>query len=103
MMDIDLEKMDRKELQKLRGDIDRAIETLDTRRKSAARKAAEEIARNHGYSLDDLVAQEKPSRKSEAKYRNPADPKMTWTGRGRQPGWIKDAMAAGRPMEDFRI
>lgn len=26
-----------------------------------------------------------------AKYRNPANPEQTWTGRGKKPGWIGDA------------
>lgn len=99
----DLETMDRKQLEKLRSDVDKAIESLEGRRKAEARKAAEEMAKSHGYSLDDLVTKEKPTRKSAPKYRNPEDPRQTWTGRGRQPGWIKDAMADGRPMEDFAI
>lgn len=26
-----------------------------------------------------------------AKFRNPANPEQTWTGRGKKPGWIGDA------------
>jgi DNA-binding protein H-NS len=37
------------------------------------------------------------------KYRNPANPKQTWTGRGRQPGWIKDGLAKGKKLADFAI
>lgn len=99
----DLETMDRKELEKLRSDVDKAINSLESRRKSEARKAAEDLAKSHGYSLDDLVTKEKGARKSAPKYRNPEDPRQTWTGRGRQPGWIKDAIASGRPMQDFAI
>ncbi|MCC6135011.1 MAG: H-NS histone family protein [Candidatus Contendobacter sp.] len=25
------------------------------------------------------------------KYRNPANPEQTWTGRGKKPGWLRDA------------
>lgn len=34
-----------------------------------------------------------------AKYRNPADPTQTWTGRGKKPAW----MAEAEDVEAFRI
>lgn len=37
------------------------------------------------------------------KYRNPADPSQTWAGRGVQPRWFRDALAAGRSAEDLLI
>lgn len=36
-----------------------------------------------------------------AKYRSPKG--ETWSGFGRQPQWIKDAVAAGKKKEDFAI
>jgi len=37
------------------------------------------------------------------KYRNPANPKETWTGRGKQPLWLAAATAKGKKVEDFLI
>lgn len=37
------------------------------------------------------------------KYRNPADPGQTWTGHGKKPGWLKQAIEGGADQEDFRI
>jgi DNA-binding protein H-NS len=37
------------------------------------------------------------------KYRNPANPKETWTGRGKQPRWLAAATAKGKKVEDFLI
>ncbi|MBH1647730.1 H-NS histone family protein [Stenotrophomonas maltophilia] len=38
------------------------------------------------------------------KYRNPANPKETWTGRGKQPRWMADLTAkGGKKPEDFLI
>ncbi|MFT4178121.1 MAG: H-NS histone family protein [Thermomonas sp.] len=37
------------------------------------------------------------------KYRNPANPKETWTGRGRQPRWMAAETAKGKKQEDFLI
>ncbi|WP_226779333.1 H-NS family nucleoid-associated regulatory protein [Oceaniglobus trochenteri] len=104
---MELDKLSRAELLKLRAEVENAIDTLDSRRKAEARAAAEATAKQHGYSLDELLGNEKKSRKAgqknPPKYRNPADPVQTWTGRGRQPAWIKEALAAGKPLEDFEI
>lgn len=37
------------------------------------------------------------------KYRNTADPSQTWTGRGKHPNWLRDALAAGATIESFRV
>lgn len=37
------------------------------------------------------------------KYRNPANAKETWTGRGKQPRWLAGEIAGGRKLEDFLI
>lgn len=36
------------------------------------------------------------------KYKDPATGK-TWTGRGIKPTWMRDALAAGKTVNDFRI
>jgi DNA-binding protein H-NS len=37
------------------------------------------------------------------KYRNPADPSQTWSGRGAAPQWVADRLAAGGKKEDLAI
>jgi DNA-binding protein H-NS len=41
-------------------------------------------------------------RKVAAKYRDPKS-KATWAGRGAQPVWLRDAVKAGKKVEDFLI
>lgn len=104
------ENMSRKELMALRANIDKAIATAGDRDKRNALKAAEEAARNHGFSLADLMpllTQPRRGRSSEGeertpRYRNPDNPDQTWSGRGRRPRWVHEAEAAGRPLEDLR-
>jgi DNA-binding protein H-NS len=106
-MNIDLESMSREELEKLRADVDKALKTVEQRRKVEARKAAEAKAREMGFTLEELIGGNSPGSsrkpKSPAKYRNPEDPTKTWTGRGRQPAWIKEGLAAGKSLDDFSI
>jgi DNA-binding protein H-NS len=110
-MSIDLHSMSRAELEKLRAEIDRALESLEARKLAEARKAAENAVRALGYSLDEVLGGgaapkargRKATKSGNAKYHNPANPAQTWTGRGRQPGWIKDGLKAGKSMGDFLI
>ena len=37
------------------------------------------------------------------KYRNPAEPSETWSGRGKQPRWLAAQLKSGKRLDDFRI
>ena len=103
-MSRDIENMSRNELEQLRAEIERAMASLDERRKAEARAAAEKAAREYGFSLEDVISPpSKRKTKSVPKYRNPYDPRKTWTGRGRQPAWIKEALAEGKSLEELAI
>jgi DNA-binding protein H-NS len=43
------------------------------------------------------------SEKGGAAYRNPCNSAETWTGRGRQPKWLREALARGMRLEDLTI
>lgn len=87
------------------------------RRKPAAtvRKQIIAILKKEGYELYELFATEtaahglaipRPSRtlgKVPPKYRNPHDPEMTWSGRGKQPRWLAALVAKGHRPEEFLI
>ena len=58
-----------------------------------------------GITLADLkggAKRTKPRAAVPAKYRTPATGE-TWSGRGRAPRWLADAMAKGRPKDEFLI
>ena len=108
-MAIDLTALTRKELEKLKSDVEKALEKAAARDLKAAKRAAEKAAAEFGYSLGDLsggaAPSETPKRKytrrkavkpaGVAKYRNPEDSNQTWTGKGRQPGWFRAAIEGG--------
>lgn len=106
-MDIDLNGLSAKDLDNL---ILKARTRLDDAKHEAVKVARQEIASivmSHGLMLSDIFPQLGPSGvKKEplpAKYRNPADASQTWSGRGREPGWFKDAIAAGRSAESMLV
>lgn len=101
----DLENLSLDELKKLSRDVEKAIATYEERKRKDALKAIEKVAREHGFTIDEVVKTQKAARSKstrEAKFRNPANPSETWSGRGRQPGWYKDAVAAGTSPDKMR-
>lgn len=44
-----------------------------------------------------------PRRKVEARYRDTDNAENTWTGRGKQPTWLKTHLESGRALEEFEI
>ena len=37
------------------------------------------------------------------RYRNPAQPSETWSGRGKKPRWLTAQLKSGKKIDDFRI
>lgn len=105
MKKINLDKMSLAELKQLKKDIDKAIAAAAKTQRADALAAAEAAAKAHGFSLADLTGKAKKSSKAAApaKYANPENPAVTWSGRGRQPGWIKDALKKNKSLEAFLI
>jgi len=102
-MDMDLDTLSEKELLALRGRIEKALSGAAARRKAEARRAAQAAAEKHGFSLAELLDEKAGKSVNPPKFRNPADESQTWSGKGRQPGWIKAGLAAGKSLNDFLI
>lgn len=104
-MGIDLKSMSRKELLKLQSDVAAALKAVEAKERQEALKAAEAAAAKYGFSLSELsgTARKSGKVKAAAKYKNPADPTQTWSGRGRKPQWIHDALKAGADISDLEI
>lgn len=102
---IDLNEMSLDELKKLQKDVTKAIDSYEERALKAARVEMEAIARQHGFTFDQVLAKAPAlGRKPVApKYANPADKSQTWTGRGRKPKWVVDALDNGKALEDLAI
>jgi len=75
--------------------------------KAALLDAFKAQAKAKGMTLEEIIsgkASTKGSRKPvPAKYRNPDDASQTWTGRGRKPLWVVDALANGASMSSIEI
>ena len=105
MADFNLEAMSLKELRQMQKDLAKAISTYDDRHKAEARVKLEAIAKEIGYSLADLIGVEVKATRapSVAKYRQPVNATLTWSGRGRKPQWFADHINAGRDPSELAV
>jgi DNA-binding protein H-NS len=74
---------------------------------SQAREQILHIARGAGISVDELLSG-KPPKDSQrgpvpVKYRDPNEPTHQWSGRGRQPAWVKDWIASGKSIDETKV
>jgi DNA-binding protein H-NS len=107
MTNNDLDALSLEELKALRKKVDTAMENYEKRKRQEALAAAESAAAAAGYSLSELL-EDARGRKGKGtvnlpKYRHPENAELTWTGKGRQPAWIKEAVEAGNSLDDFLI
>lgn len=96
-------------LKKVPAEIKRRTEEATSAAREAAIEKLKAIAREHGYSLEELAGTKKPRKSSgarkpvAAKYANPSNPSETWTGRGRKPLWVQAALNQGKSLESLTI
>jgi DNA-binding protein H-NS len=127
-MAIDLKGLSAQELNRLATQIKKQQSALSKRKPIAGvRKKVTALAKAEGYTIAELfagkVAKARPAKKAAKKagtkaakkgakkvtrkvapkYRNPANPKETWSGRGRQPLWLAAQVKKGRKAEEFLI
>lgn len=122
-MTIDLANLSSKELDTLISKAKKRKVALKKRKPAAAvRRRINALAKAEGYTVAELFGgagagagrTTRAPRKASAtkgrklgkvapKYRNPAKPSETWTGRGKQPRWLAAETAKGRKVEDFLI
>lgn len=116
-MKFDVEKLSLRELKSLLTAAEQRRKLISSRRSAAlVRRQAIALAAKYGYTINELYAgqplpetagKRRPSRrktsKVAAKYRDPENPRNTWSGRGRMPRWLAQKTKYGRSAIDFLI
>jgi len=86
--------------------IEQQIAEAQRAERSGAVAKVRALMAEHGLTLADLSTKsanpKRTGNKVAAKYRNTATGD-TWSGRGLQPKWLKQALGSGRKIEDFAI
>lgn len=103
----DLIEHSAKELMILQEKLAEAIDRRKKSEKSELIKTIRNLAKESGFTVEELMSlksgdEAKVKSRSEVaiKYRNPANPEETWTGRGLAPKWLKEL--TGGDKEKFK-
>lgn len=116
---MELSKMSLTELRRLQAKVETEIRRRsDTARRDLLKKM-QKMAAEEGLTLDDLLpaaAEEKPAKKRgkakaagkksapvPVKYRNPENPDIGWSGRGRKPQWVVSWLAQNKPLSELEV
>jgi DNA-binding protein H-NS len=110
-MAIDLSGLSVSDLEQLISEAKARIEVVKKQQYAELRKALEAQARSAGFDIYELFAAGRtraPAAASDKrvvapKYRDPSNAAQTWTGRGKQPHWVRDALANGKTLEQLAI
>lgn len=101
---IDLDNLNVDELRAITENAQQLIAKKQHQRLYDAYTQFEKIAEESNSTIEEILkAGEKLEKKRSIKYRNSENNQETWTGRGRKPTWLVDALAAGKDLEDFAV
>lgn len=116
-----LNKATLKELQQVFTSIKTEIARRENNSKAELLKKVKKMAAEAGVSMAELLGNSsnrsitgrslrqpaktagKPRGKVAPKYRNPDNSAQTWTGRGRQPLWVSEAISKGKTLDSLII
>jgi len=96
---VDLKSISTDELWALHEEI---TSILSAKMRAKKAKLEKRLNKLEGKPLD-RTRQYRPYRIVHPKFRNAEPPHQTWSGRGKQPHWMRDLLARGQSMEDVRI
>ena len=101
---MDLSNLTVAELRTLQEQVNKQLKVSTEQDVAKAREEIQAIAQRAGISLQELLkgAARKKSGKVAVQYRNPANAEQQWTGRGRQPKWVKEWLEDGRALAALR-
>lgn len=103
---VDLSKLSIEELETLVRDAQAEIVARKEAERERVLQQVRELAASIGMSVEELLRLQKSGRGTgtvEAKYRHPENPELTWSGRGKRPQWVTDALASGKTLEDLAV
>ncbi len=102
---MNLSTMTMVELRNLQDKIEQEIGSRERQDLSKAREQIMAIAQQAGIPLKQLILDGLHPRtgKVAVRYRNPDNAAEQWTGRGRQPLWVKNWVESGKSIDLLRV
>lgn len=102
---IDLSNLSLGDLRNLQDQIKQEMKKREHQEVAKAREQILAIAQSVGMPLKDLLAANRGGKGSTVavRYRHPDNAGQQWTGRGRQPKWVKDWVDSGKSLDKLRV
>lgn len=102
---MDLSNLSVADLRALQDQVTKQLKVAAQQDIAKAREEIQAIALRAGISLHELLkgAVGKNGGKVAVQYRNPGNAEQQWTGRGRQPMWVKEWLDAGKTLDALRV
>lgn len=92
------------QLRELNEQLPKEIARREADERKLARQELEKLAAEKGFRLEDLISNATPPKTPVAvKYRHPENSALTWTGRGRKPGWVEEYLGKGGSLEELLV
>lgn len=96
------------ELRQLREQLDKELPRREKQEREQAIEQIYGIAHRLNMPLEVLMNTKLPKPKqtrapSDVLFQDPTNPANRWAGRGPRPAWLKQALAAGAKLDDFRV
>lgn len=107
---MDLSNMSLGDLRNLQEQIKQEMKKREHQEVQKAREQILAIAQSVGVPLKDLISTSSRGGAKTAnpgsvavRYRNPENASQQWTGRGRQPKWVKEWVEGGNSLDKLRV
>lgn len=107
---MDLSNLSLGDLRNLQEQIKQEMKKREHQEVQKAREQILAIAQSVGVPLKDLMTSTRGGAKATGgtgsvavRYRHPDDASQQWTGRGRQPKWVKEWVEGGKSIDQLRV
>ncbi len=109
---MDLSNLSLGDLRNLQDQIKQEMKKREQQDMQKAREQILAIAQSVGVPLKDLMSSGRGAKSAgtgagagsvAVRYRNPDDSAQQWTGRGRQPKWVKEWVEGGKSLDQLRV
>lgn len=105
-MNVNYSELSVSELQEAINKAQNALDEKKDAEKATLKAEILELVKSRGFSMEELFGFEgkgKKKAKVAVTHQDPKNPSHTWSGRGRKPKWLVEAIENGAKIEDFVI
>lgn len=105
---MDLSRQSLRDLVELRRQVEEELRRRHARNPEATEYHLRDLADEWGTAVADLfsgyVSESKPPTHSEERYyRHPFDPRLTWSGTGAKPHWVRQWETSGHSLSELEV